>query len=259
MSNEYHLVIPAVTIATGTNDVFAITEGAGSLACTIEAGTYYLRGDASADDLLEAVLDAINAAGADTYTGTISALGTTGLVVDIANETDQNTIEWGTFDGSDLGFSSNLTLEADFSSDQSPRGAWVSNDLAESVDQLPRALGSQITTVGGQTYTHDRSGTTWTDLRIVWPWILEAYVEPLELVATAQPRTLYACWARWRDGRSLEIHKTTLVAASLTTSTLVGRFVLDGSHVQSIRASRQGPGIPYYTSEPLTFRAWVAQ
>ena len=261
MSNIRHFVLPSVTI-TSANNAFTINEsGGGELACAIAAGTYYLRADGTSGDLLAAVVLAMNNAGADTYTSDLAVATDGTITLTITNDTDVNTVTWGTFDGTDLGFSGDLTSSDQFASDQAPRGFWVPDSVSESVDEKPRALGSQIETVGGQTHTHDRSGQAWIDLVIVWPWLQEDHVEFLGLASTDQPRTLYRCWERWRDGRSVEIHETTLDATitSFTASTLKGTFTLDGAHLQTIRAMRQGPGVPFYTCEPITWRQWVAQ
>ena len=258
MSGERHIILPSVTIVTGVNDGFSIDEGAGDLACTIASGTYFLRGDATSDDLLEAVTVAMNAAGADTYSSDLLISSTGAITCTLTNETATNKLTWGTFDGLDLGIAA-ANFTDSFASVQAPRGFWVPDDVAEVVDEVPRAIGSQIGTVGGQTYTHDRSGQAWIDVSIVWPWLQEDHVEFLGLASTAQPRTLYRCWERWRDGRSVEIHEKTISTTSLVASAAKGTFVLDGGHINGIRATRQAPGIPFYTCEPILWRAWVAQ
>jgi len=259
MANERHIVVPSVVIAAGVNDTFLVNEdSAGDTTATIAPGTYYLLGDGTASDLLEAYRDALDgiAGGVGVYTTNIDL--DTFLVTVLCDIPYR--VTWGDFDGVDLGYLADLTDDAeDQDTDSFPRGFWLPDACAERVDEKPRALGSQIATVGGQTYTHDRSGQAWSDLIIVWPWLEEDHVEALGLSAANQPRTLYKCWERWRDGRPLQIHSALTSASNLSSSTLIGTFVLDGAHLQAIHAQRQGPGVPFYTTEPVLFREWVAQ
>ena len=266
-----HMIVPSVTIVTGENDTFAVDDtGGGDVDVVIPAGTYYLTNDGTDSDLLQVIEDQMNATLVRTY-----ALSTTNI--SFGADSDLNirvnmsaggsyTVTWGSFDGLDLGYNTNLTvpdLLDIYWSKQAPRGWWRSNDGTASIDTVPRAIGTQISAIGGQTYTYDRSRATWEDIQLSWDHIPEEFAEPLYQTTTRAPKTLKRAWQRWRDGRPCRIYQVEYYADgtwdTIATSTNLGEFALDAAHLNTIQVDRKGPGVPYYRCENLLWREWVAQ
>lgn len=266
MTQIIHVVIPSVTIVAGENDTFEIDEGSGPLSVVIDPGEYYLIGTGTSGDLAQAVEDALNASGVETYSVQLEWAGawpdsTQAMEVLIEIAAGSAAISWGTFDGEDLGFYGDLSSGADHENESNPRGVWRPSSIAESANKVPRALGSQMQTVGGHTYTYDRSGTTWEDLRLVWPWLEEDIVEPDVDDEEKAESTLYRCWRRWRDGRPLKIFTQAFTTSPSDLTLSLGGVsfscYLDGMHLEKVFATRKAPGVPFYTCEPILFRQRV--
>lgn len=273
--SKAHVVIPAITVVTGVNDEFALIEGPGysPTTCTIPAGTYFARGDGAADDIFEVIKDLLNTNTTEgaTYTvttgasraffgisGTFNGSGGTLTDFDLAFA---GSGAGRTFDGTLIGMNTTQGLDTEVGPTYGCKGVWVPDDVSEVFNEVPRALGSQFHAVGGQTYTHDRSGTTWTDREVVWPWNDISKVE--ESSRAVQYRTLYAAWQEWRKGGHVEIHELEVSGVSAfvappSSSTLVGTFVLDGMHLQDYQARRLQPGVPEYFSPLTLWREYVA-
>jgi len=272
---KQHIIIPSVTIVTGENDQFALIEDPGFVVttCTLPAGTYYLRGDGAADDLAKAIHDAIEAASNNgaSYSYSVTwrsatAFVSTTLSLELtsgANSFDLAFLGSGagrTFDGGHIGFPVTSSFDSVLDSSYQPRGVWTPTSASERLDERPRAMGSQFRSVSGKTYTHDRSGTEWTDLVLTWPWMQEEIVETRN--RNTENRPLYECWAEWRKGNPVEMHELepsgVLYATPPESTTLQGTYVLDETHLEEYVATRHSPGVPFYTSPPTLWRQYVA-
>ena len=201
MTIKIHIFVPGITITTGVNDTFQVNDGGGNDTCTIAAGTYYMLGTLNSDDLLFQLEDAV-AGSAST-----AALSPTLEMSNISNDTKAanallefggtTSITWGTFDGSDVGHTTNKSGSDSYDSDTNATGWYIPSFPAETFETPVRALGTQFTTVGGQTYTHDRSAQVFDDLLLQFGFIDEAQAKASE--NTAHPsRTLQRCWGAWR-------------------------------------------------------------
>lgn len=266
MTTSIQLFVPSVTITTGVNDTFQVNDGGGNDTVTITAGTYYATGIGDSSDLLKALEDAVTASlTTSTLTTTLEPVVTSSDVksTNVLLEWGVNptAVIWGTFNGDDIGHIDESGTDS-YDSDTNPVGWYAPSFPAETFETPVRALGTQFHTVGGQTYTHDRSANVWNDLVLSFGWLDEAHAKAS--ANTADPmRTLQRCWQYWRDGRPVRVYsvawnESTNAYTAPTANDLLGTYVLDGQHLEALPLTRRGPGVPYYSTQPLLWRQYVA-
>lgn len=244
---RYPVLLAAVEIVEGVNDTIRYSDG-GEYEATVAPGTYFLRGDGEEDDLLAAIVDALNEsdtssgfggdcvgtlassidASAQAATVTLSALGPSGYAL----------LGTGTFDLSLLGLEATPDLAGeegpDWSSARSPSCVWVSNEPYTSMEPDPSIEGEQHRTPAGQVYTF-LSSSQRNDRDLVME--LLAAERALRERNTSDPAaSLEAWWELARDGRPLEYHLQSIgsgtTLSALSSSSLIGRYVLG---IESIR------------------------
>lgn len=273
MSVLYYLFLGEVTlVAPATDGRLRIAEGAGDDGdADIAAGTYFLRGDGTSDDLCKALKDALEAAIGTANTYSVTPVFTVApsvpiATVSIARATGSATfiLRWAnagsTLDQAAFGFADADTANdaATKVSTLTPSSIWAGNEPPSHDDPLPEALGAQVRTRGGQVRTFDLGG----------PFLVRA----LELELITAERTLQEAipadlarsyekwWSRHRDGRRFEVHRLTVSGTTLqapTSSTRLGTFVLDEASCAAPRPRRTSPGMPRY-GWPLGLRGYVA-
>lgn len=271
MSVVYYLFLGEVTLVGPTTDGrLSVAEGAGDdSSADIAAGTYFLRGDGTSDDLCKALKDAIEAAAgtANTYSVSVAftvAAGVPIATVSIARATGGASfiLKWATSTLSPAAFGFATTNTANDATTKvstlTPSSVWAPNEPPSHDDPLPEAIGAQVRTKGGQVRTFDGGG----------PFLVRA----LELELITAERTLQEAipadlarsyekwWSRHRDGRRFEVHRLTVSGTTLqapTSSTRLGTFVLDEASCAAPRPRRTSPGMPRY-GWPLGLRGYVA-
>lgn len=283
---EFIVALQAVEIAAGENDLILLDEGGVTATTTIAPGTYFARGDGSADDLLAATATALGAAFAGGNTYALGALTAGGVAswskdaaspsatVRVSRATGAATfrVRWNsastTFPKALLGFAVEKTL-ADANpelSTLSPAAAWVPND--RHIDLLPEmnAARAEVELANGgldavlrAAPSHERR-------------LLLELVDGRRLWAhriTADPDRAYSrFWRTIIDGRPVELHEVDLQSGSstlltaLSTSTRIASdgptsWQIVGESAERIAATRVRTGMDHWDLE-VVFRGYVA-
>lgn len=258
---SYPVMLGAIVIQSGVNNVLRFTEGASTNNATIAAGTYYLRGDGAAGDFLPALVTALQGAGAsaNTYTATVArsidpAAAHTTITITRASGTDNFGVLWAdantTFDETLLGFTLSDTVNATAkTSTQACAAAWVGNDVAREIEPysertvaVPRAVSGRVQGVTRSARMQSwRLGLAFVDERRI-------YVE--NALAGAQD-TLEGFLERFGPGASLELHEqasvTGVALGALSSSTLVDVCHFSEDTLSRFEPVRLGPGVPLYS------------
>lgn len=249
-------------VLTDANNVLRFTEGASTGNATILAGTYYLRGDGAAGDLLPALktaLEGANVASSNTYTITVSrsidpAAAHTAITITRATGADNFGVLWAntatTFDERLLGFTLDDTVNATAkTSAQACAAGWVSNDIAREIEPysertvaVPRAVSGRVQGVTRSARMQSwRLGLAFIDER-------RTYIE--NALAGAQD-TLEGFIERFGAGASLELHEqasvTGVALGALSSSTLVDVCHFSEDTLSRFEPARLGPGVPLYS------------
>ncbi len=237
MTLKYGAFLGAIVITTDNQDVI-FDEGGGDLTATIAVGTYYVKDDGAADDLLLALTTALDAAGAKTYSASVShraSPSVTSSVVTLSADSSGWNLQADdastTFDCSLLGYSSTTHADVgnDIDSDISPKAVWVpdqppSEDVPEVVANI-----SQNRSKSGVVYTTNVGGP-YDDRIVRFRHVDENRM--LEEVNTSDPTATLESWFdHIDDGRPIQYHKATVSGAnadlaSLSSSTLIGTYVM---------------------------------
>lgn len=253
----------AEVVVDASNGGIRFTEDGTPHVATIPSGTYFLRGDGAADDLVKAVGDAFLAAGAFAYEAALAVHAGLGsgnsATFDLYQIDGVFVLNGGhastTFDVTLLGFPA-----ADTSIfGTSPRCMWVGTEPLARNDQSFDAIARQTRMTSGAVRTFDRGGPF--DVRE-----LEVAFSPPSrtLAGEDEPGASFAeWWARARDGRAFEFHEAPLVDVTdillddLDEDTLVGSFVLDEATCGAFRPRRFDAGLELY-GWTLGLRGYVA-
>lgn len=265
----YPVMLGAIVL-TSANNAIRFKEGATTATATIAAGTYYLRGDGAAGDLMPALVTALQAAtaSANTYSATVArsiAPGTAHTLVTItrASGADNFQILWAdaltTFDETLLGFTANTADNASAKvSTQACGAAWASNDGMGELEPYSERMASLTRSMSGRVSGVSRSARmqSWR-MRLLFVEERRLHVETA--LAGAQD-TLEGFMEDFGAGAALELHDadvssgTTL--AALSTSTLVDVVHFSEESLTRYEPQRVGPGVPLYHLS-LTFHAQV--
>lgn len=259
----FALLLGAVVIETGVNDVIRLDEGGVITSKTLAAGIYYLRGDHAPDDYAIIVQNALNSGSANTYS--ISAAGSIDpasrcVTVTIARTVGATNfrVKWddasATLTKASLGFvntkaAANGTSEV---STKTPDCTWISNDAYRERRRVRDWSAGEVETEDGDTAVvrrGDKSRAMIIELRFVSGLrLLEE-----DTTAALDTDTLEHFIDVNGDGRPIEVHEAVVTAATTIIAqpvalfgfTDVGVFVL-GVDAQHIEARRINPGVALY-------------
>lgn len=241
MTAYWYALLAPVKLTSTTNTI-RVTENSVTEDKTVGTvgPTYYLRGDGTSSDLLEAVRAAFQShSGANTYSTTLVAkavLGATSFDVSIRRATGTNLWSWdaatsqNTFDPSLVGFGAyNLSGSTGIINDNSPTSAWMS-PMPVSEDTLSfEAFGTQAVMRGGQIYDFDNGGP-YTRRMIRFSYVPEDRTLTFTTTTDAA-RTFKTFWGANRNGKVMELHRITMTTDRETnpfsSSSLIGKFVFD--------------------------------
>ena len=245
---------------TSANNTVIINEGASDLTATIASGTYYLKGDGSADDLAQAIEDALNAAGAFTYVvaleyttdPTLSGKTASNVVIS-TSPANTFALKWGAglFDGELLGYAgTNLSGATSYTAPSSAQLSWVSTEPVHSREPDPESDVAQHVTPDGQTYTF-RSGGPRTRRTITFSVVDERRVLK-ERNTADEAETYEKWWERYQLGYPLQVHLVAESSAGYlsgpSSSTLLETMVLDEESCKAIVGKqRREDGQAYYS------------
>lgn len=254
MSVLYYAFLDAVTVPTGGQTII-INDGSDRTA-TVAAGTYYLRGDGSSDDLLKAVTDAIDAATSRTLADSYVRLD-----VDADNAGAQIYLElsdtWtlkttGTFDLSLLGIDQALhpgNVTIGILSTLTPACVWTPNEPPRNDDDDPNGVVFLHRAADGSAYHFDAGGP-YSDRAIGFSLLdrrrVRAFDNPFDEAATFR-----AFWERVRGGTTFEVHSLPISSGTVlvgpSQGSRVGRFKLAESSARRVPPVRYDPGVALYS------------
>lgn len=266
MTITYAILLPEVTISAGVNDTISLVEDSDSPATvTIPPGSYFMRGDAAADDLAGALQTALGSAyvGNNQYTIYLqfdTSSGGINMSMSIERTAGARTfqLQWGTNGLEDMfGFASGNTANNSSAkvATLSSSVAWVSNQPTEKTDEHFNSVVHQTVMSDGSVRTFQR--TSVYDLRDLSFAMVDGD-RTLTSLADADSdanRSFETFWRLARDGRRFEYYEApietgTLLPSPITTddaSGYLGRFVLDAPSLQAFRPMRHSPGVALYT------------
>ena len=248
-------------VLTASNNRLRFKEAAGAAGnVDLTVGTYYLRGDGAAGDLLLEIKNKLDAFGAlgNSYTVTTArsidpaaAHTTVTITRSAGTDTFQLVIDGlQTFDMTLIGFTASTANDATpKTSTQACAAGWVGNDVAREIEPysertvaVPRAVSGRVQGVTRSARMQSwRLGLAFVDER-------RTYVEnPL---AGAQD-TLEGFLERFGAGASIELHEqasvTGVVLGALSSSTLVDVCHFSEDTLSRFEPVRLGPGVPLYS------------
>jgi hypothetical protein len=272
MSVLYYLLLGEVTL-TSSNNAIRISEASTAATASITAGTYFLRGDATSDDLCAAIKTALEGAqgGGHTNTYTVSvafsiADGAPTAVVTVTRATGSETFALlfsngsTTFDEALIGFANSDTAEdaSAKASTLTPTPVWAANNPPARDDPVYEARGAQVRMTDGGLVTFDRGGPY--SLRSLRFEHITAERTHATSIASDTARAFKTWWARHRDGKRFELHGLTVSGNTLqapTSSTLIATVVLDEAACSGFAPVRTLPGLETYAWD-LGVRSYVA-
>lgn len=258
---SYSLFAAAVEV-TSANNAIVFDEGAGDVTASITAGTYYLYNGTSADDLVAAVVAALNAASSTvTFSGSLAFSldeGTQAATVTITGD-GAATLKFGdgstTFDATLLGFAATNTSSAtSHAGGRSSPAVWVPNhepevdeqDEDEDVVEQQVAKSGKVTTWVGSAVTKTR--------RLSFPLLDGGRVKPQHTSVEGNAWVDFRRLAR--DGRAVRLYQQADDLDSLAAGDLSGTYVLTGEAIARVGAvaSRVVPGRDLYDVGPILLR-----
>lgn len=232
-------VLLTAIVVDADNRVVRISEAGTPRTATLALGTYYLRGDGSADDLCRALKLAMEAAtggGANTYNVAVSFTGapaspTATVTVSIATGTDAFALLWAdaatTADPSWWGFAaSTASNTAAKVSTSSPSSCWVGNCAPEETKPKRSAEAYVFVAANGRVAA-GLTGGPFTEWRFDVAFVDGRRFDEA-FIATDPNRALSSWWQRSIRGSSFEYHladyasPSSEVTVALSSSTRVG-------------------------------------
>lgn len=267
MSAVWTPMLAAVTITTATRDLQVI-ENATTYTATLAAGTYFLRGDGSSDDLAKALKTALDGtAGSNTYTVAVSfnvdpASKSATVTVTRATGSDNFALLWAdgstTLDPALFGCSANTATNSSAkASTLTPSCVWLGNKPPSTDTRGTVRASKQVETPSGIVQTVVRGGRR---DRLRFGFVNVAAERTLAAKNTSDPAAAFDSFLEdFGDGRRWEVHEaetssgTTLEALS---GTELGEFVPDSSLLEDFSPSRLATQALYSFEVPL--RGYVA-
>lgn len=204
--------LAAIVIGTGVNDeIEADDSTTGGFTATIAAGEYFISGDGSATDLLQAIEDALNDSGADTWALTLSS-GVVSIECDAAWSVDW-TDAGTTFDGAILGYDTSAASSGDaaesVAADYQHQYGWYGAHPTATDSGLYDGTSGWV--LADVVYTHPPGGAP--DPVLAGSTSTERIITHLgEPAHKAHPDTSYTnqswqdFWAKARDGRRVRYY-----------------------------------------------------
>lgn len=256
----YPVLLGAIVITTANNRI-RFKEGLNTGNADIAPGTYYLRGDGAAGDLLPALVSALNNAttgSANTYTITTSrnidtSSPHTTITITRATGTDNFQILWAdgltTFDRALLGFAANTADNASAkTSTQACAAAWISNDILSELEPFGERVVSVPRKANGGVVGVSRSAhmTSWA--------LGFAFVHEDRMLRrrslSVDGDTLEGFLVRFGAGAAFELHEVALASgvtlAALSAATRIGVMHWSEETLATFKPQRIGPGVPLY-------------
>ena len=255
----YPAMLAAVVIDS-TNKNIRMKEGATTATVSLVEGTYFLRGDGAADDLLVIIDDALTShAGTNTYTvaivWSVSPAAPHGVITITQSGGATFQLLWAdaltTFDQALLGFTDANTADstAAKTGTLSPSCVWVSPEIYveaeedEEDDAYVQRARSGVVRGGAR-------GGPYETLRLSFQLVEERRVKAARIAADVA-RAFDRFRRQLVRGRQFELHfgtissGTTLAALSSSTERGAG-WHLSPDSVDGFRAERLRPGLPLY-------------
>ena len=259
----YPVILPVIVIDS-TNKAIRMTENATTSTINLVEGSYFLRGDGSADDLLLALKTALdshpNVTTPNTYTVTIarsinSAAVSGAVTVTRATGSSSWGVLWAdaltTFDQALLGFVANDTVNASPKvSTVSPSGQWVSNEIIKRRDPRTEVDVKQVRTRSGAVGGGRRGGPY--SVRLVqFEYVNEKRTDAM--LNTTDPTAAFSSvFALLSTLRRFELHFATLATspalAALSSTTRQGTaWHLDEASAEEFEPRKLSAGTPLYS------------
>lgn len=258
---SYPVFLGAIVVTTA-NRVIRFRENAGSVGnATLATGTYYLRGDGSADDFCLALKNAFDSygAGGNEYSVTLTpSIDPTdpGMTVTVTRTAGTDTFQIvgttsasTTFDMALIGFSTQTANDANpKTSVFSCHSAWVGNDILREREPFGERIADVSRRVSGGVVGVSRSAHM-----VSWALGL-AFVEERRMLlranASDEGATLEAFVRRFGAGAAFEAHEVPISSGTtlgnMSSSTRFGVLHWSGESVTGFRPRRIGPGVPLY-------------
>lgn len=226
-----HVVFLRAIVIDATNKAIRMKEGATTSTVTLVEGTYYLRGDGAADDLLKIVDDALTShVGANTYVVSVawSADPAAGAAVVTITQSGGATFQllWAdvltTFDPAWLGFADANTADstAAKASTLSPSAVWVADGPFRELEPVDRRQGYARRARSGRV-RRGKTGETNKDRRLGLSFVCAERTHEKNIAADPD-RAFNRFLDRWTAGSPAELHLATatgFVLGALSSST----------------------------------------
>lgn len=273
----YPTLLSAIVVGTGS-DAIRMKEnttlgGTGLATITLAHGTFFLRGDGAADDILPILVTAMNAHGNVTTPNTyetnivfsVDPTSPTALIgIDRASGTSSFELLWDdpltTIDKRLFGFSATTAFATSLSSDLSPSSLWVSNDIYVSLEPAPYYKRALSRAVSGKTRAVKRSGEIRDRI-----WVQQNVEERRmheEAIEADAARALNTFVAAHAGGNRFEFHNTLIDSGDELVgpdaSTLAGTFIFSNDfYPESGSFAARVDGCPLYsfTGKLLPYKA----
>jgi hypothetical protein len=256
----YPVFLQAVVIDS-TNKAIRFKEGASTVTVSLTEGTYYLRGDGVTDDLLKAIKDAIDGAGAtNTYTLAVAWSADPSAVPAVVTITQSGgaTFQflWAdaltTFDEGLIGFTNVNTADNTTAktSTLSPSAVWVGDGPHKEHEPIDRPIGFAKRSRAGKV-RRGKTGTTRKDRRFAVSFV--SAVRTHEQFNTTDPERCFNRFLdRWRAGKPVEFHLADITAGfalgALSSTTEQGAtYQLGGDGDDEFEPRRQSNAVQLYS------------
>lgn len=258
---SYPVMLGAVVIDS-TNKRIVITEAGVDKNADLTVGTYYLRGDATSDDLCKAIKTAFEAAGASANTYTVAvSFDTAGanvsatVTISRATGADAIAIKWAdastTFDEALLGIANtNVTGATTYSSTLSPSCVWVSSEVYRELEPESEFVAFSQRARSGRIWGGRRGGAY--AIRRLGMDFLHAKRAHSSNNSSDTRSGFDKFVERQLAGLQFELHIGTInsgsTLAALSSSTEHGSgWHFDAESMESLAPRRLQPGVPLYS------------
>lgn len=279
MAQKYQVLCASVTIETGVNDTIVFYEPNGATStrqtATIDPGTYYVYQDyndgGTTDNLLYAVVDALDTASPNTYAYIITyglryGVDHTGVMVTIYNNTDDFRL-----DGSDSGCTFDLAWIGLTSGADTGQVGGIFSTISPSltfISSQPRVLIDpghweaevhQHIAADGTRHTF-RAADVREHRRVRFENIERGRVF-IEANSADPYRPFESWWKVARDGRPVRLYETEASSSTtlpdLTSSELVGTYLLTEESCARLDPDRPSNAVDLYAWD-LMFAEYIA-
>jgi hypothetical protein len=257
---SYPILLRAVVI-DADNKAIRFKEGASTSTLSLAENTYYLRGDGTADDLLKAIKDAFDAAGAtNTYTVAIAwsadPAGVSAVITITQTGGATFQILWAdgatTFNPAWLGFADANTADstAAKTSTLSPSLAWVSDGPYAENEPVDRPQGT-VQRARSRRAKRTKTGNTGKDRVLGMSFVAAARTHQQFASGGDTARCFNTFLDELREGPPFELHlvgtTTGFTLASTTSSTKQATLVLGEEGDAEFKPRRQSNGVQLYS------------